>query len=84
MVQSFAIDFILIYLVTRNERLCAWFSFKERCFQKVISIEAVGPVFRFNLSYRDVVELLQDRGITVHHTTVMRWVHHYGPIFKAL
>ncbi|MBU6046039.1 IS6 family transposase, partial [Lacticaseibacillus paracasei] len=45
---------------------------------------AVGYYFRFSLSYRDIVELLRDRGITVHHTTVMRWVHHYGPIFKAL
>ncbi|MCT3320727.1 IS6 family transposase, partial [Lacticaseibacillus paracasei] len=44
---------------------------------------AVGYYFRFSLSYRDIVELLRDRGITVHHTTVMRWVHHYGPIFKA-
>ncbi len=34
--------------------------------------------------YREAsVELLRDRGITVHHTTVMRWVHHYGPIFKS-
>ena len=45
---------------------------------------AVGYYFRFNLSYRDVVEILRDRGITVHHTTIMRWVHHYGPIFQVL
>lgn len=43
MVQIFAIDFILIYLVTRTEILCAWLSFKERYFQKVISLEAVEP-----------------------------------------
>lgn len=47
MVQNFAIDFILIYLVTRNERLCAWLSFRERYFQKVISLEAVGPKGRW-------------------------------------
>ena len=41
--------------------------FKELYFQKVISTEAFGPIFRFNLSYRDVVELLQDRGITHGH-----------------
>ncbi|WP_340137601.1 IS6 family transposase, partial [Lacticaseibacillus paracasei] len=39
---------------------------------------------RFSLSYRDIVELLRDRGITVHHTTVMRWVHHYGVGIKQL
>lgn len=38
----------------------------------------------FNLSYRDVVEILHDRGITVYHTTIMRWVRHYGPIFQVL
>ncbi|WP_270472533.1 transposase [Lacticaseibacillus paracasei] len=58
--------------------------FKGRHFQKDIILVAVGYYFRFSLSYRDIVELLRDRGITVHHTTVMRWVHHYGPIFKAL
>lgn len=52
--------------------------FKGRHFQKDIILVAVGYYFRFSLSYRDIVELLRDRGITVHHTTVMRWVHHYG------
>jgi putative transposase len=58
--------------------------FKGRHFQRDIILVAVGYYFRFSLSYRDVVELLRDRGVSVHHTTVMRWVHHYGPIFKAL
>ncbi len=58
--------------------------FKGRHFQQDIILVAVGYYFRFNLSYRDVVEILRDRGITVHHTTIMRWVHHYGPIFQVL
>ncbi|MDB7815537.1 IS6 family transposase, partial [Lacticaseibacillus paracasei] len=58
--------------------------FKGRHFQQDIIIVAVGYYFRFSLSYRDIVELLRDRGVSVHYTTVMRWVHHYGPIFKAL
>ena len=58
--------------------------FKGRHFQKDIILVAVGYYFRFSLSYRDIVEILRDRGITVHHTTVMRWVHHYGPLFKLL
>ena len=57
--------------------------FKGRHFQQDIILVAVGYYFRFNLSYRDVVEILRDRGITVHHTTIMRWVHHYGPIFQV-
>lgn len=58
--------------------------FKGRHFQRDIILAAVGYYFRFSLSCRDLVELLRDRGITVHHTTVMRWVHHYGRIFKVL
>ena len=58
--------------------------FNGRYFQRDIILATVGYYFRFSLSYRDIVELLRNRGITVHHTTVMRWVHHYGPIFKAL
>lgn len=58
--------------------------FKGRHFQKDIILVAVGYYFRFSLSYRDIVEILRDRGLTVHHTTIMRWVHHYGPLFKLL
>ena len=58
--------------------------FKGRHFQQDIILVAVGYYFRFSLSYRDVVEILRDRGIIIHHTTVMRWVHHYGPLFKLL
>lgn len=58
--------------------------FKGRHFQKDIILVAVGYYLRFSLSYRDLVEILRDRGIAVHHTTIMRWVHHYGPIFKLL
>jgi transposase, IS6 family len=31
------------------------------------------------LSYRDVVELLRERGVAVDHTTVFRWVQRYAP-----
>lgn len=57
--------------------------FKGRHFQKDIILVAVGYYFRFSLSYCDIVEILRGRGITVHHTTVMRLVHHYSSIFKA-
>ena len=35
---------------------------------------------RFGLSYRDVEELLAERGIEVDHVTVYRWVHHFTPL----
>ena len=34
---------------------------------------------RFSLSYRDLEELLNERGVTVDHTTVWHWVQRYGP-----
>jgi hypothetical protein len=35
---------------------------------------------RFELSYRDVEELLAERGITVDHVTVYRWVQRFTPL----
>src|SRR5208282_5472466 len=34
---------------------------------------------RFSLSYRDVEELLAERGLSVDHVTVWRWVQRYAP-----
>jgi transposase-like protein len=35
---------------------------------------------RFNLSYRDVEELLMERGVEVDHVTVHRWVQRFAPL----
>ncbi|BDP48512.1 hypothetical protein EfmJHP9_33820 (plasmid) [Enterococcus faecium] len=40
-------------------------------------IVAVGYYLRYNLSYREVQEILYDRGINVSHTTIYRWVQEY-------
>src|SRR6202008_4759154 len=40
---------------------------------------AVWIYLRFTLSYRDVEELLAERGIVVSHETVRRWVISFGP-----
>lgn len=34
---------------------------------------------RYALSYRDVEELMHERGLSVDHTTVFRWVQRYAP-----
>ena len=36
---------------------------------------------RFKLSFRDLVEMMAERGLSMAHTTIMRWVHHYAPEF---
>jgi transposase-like protein len=35
---------------------------------------------RFGLSYRDVEELLAERGIEVDHVTIFRWVQRFTPL----
>jgi IS6 family transposase len=33
----------------------------------------------YGLSYRDLVEMMEERGLNLAHTTIMRWVHQYAP-----
>ena len=47
---------------------------------EVISV-AVRWYLRYGLSYRDVEELLAERGVTVDHVTVYRWVQRFTPEF---
>ena len=53
--------------------------FKWRQFEPVVILMAVGWYLRFSLSYRDVEELLAERGLSVDHVTVWRWVQRYAP-----
>jgi transposase-like protein len=32
---------------------------------------------RFKLNFRDLVEIMAERNLSMAHTIVMRWVHHY-------
>jgi IS6 family transposase len=34
---------------------------------------------RYQLSYRDVEEMMRERGLDVDHSTVFRWVQRYAP-----
>jgi transposase-like protein len=45
-----------------------------------VIVLAVRWYLRFNLSYRDVEELLAERGIEVDHTTIYRWVQRFTPL----
>ena len=46
--------------------------------REVIAV-AVRWYLRYGLSYRDVEELLAERGIEVDHVTVYRWVQTFTP-----
>ncbi|MGL9860066.1 transposase [Enterococcus sp. DIV0564] len=52
--------------------------FKDKQFQKDVIIVAGGNYLHYNLSYREVQEILHDRGIHVYYTTIYRWVQEYG------
>src|ERR1700741_2659839 len=53
--------------------------FKWRQFEPEVILLAVGWYLRFSLSYRDVEELLAERGVHADHVTVWRWVQRYAP-----
>jgi transposase-like protein len=50
-------------------------------FPPEVITQAVRWYLRFGLSYRDVEELLAERGIEVDHVSIYRWVHRFAPEF---
>ncbi|MGI9214576.1 MAG: IS6 family transposase [Gammaproteobacteria bacterium] len=54
-------------------------SFKGRHFFKDIILMAVRWYLAYSLSYRDIEELMLERGIKVDHATINRWVIKYSP-----
>jgi hypothetical protein len=53
-------------------------AFAGCCFPPEVIVLSVRWYLRFALSYRDVQELLTERGVQVDHTTVYRWVLRRG------
>jgi transposase-like protein len=55
-------------------------AFAGFCFPPDVIVLAVRWYLRFGLSYRDVEELLAERGVRVDHVTVYRWVQRFTPL----
>jgi IS6 family transposase len=53
--------------------------FKWRHFEAEIILLCVRWYLRYSLSYRDVEEMMLERGLHVDHTTIYRWVQCYAP-----
>ncbi len=53
--------------------------FKWKHYQPDIILLTVRWYLRYNFSFRDLVEMLEERGLSISHTTIMRWVHQYAP-----
>ncbi len=52
-------------------------------FPKSIIFQCVYWYLRYPLSYRDIEELMQERGVDVDHATIQRWVIKYTPMIEA-
>jgi len=57
--------------------------FKGSHFPKSIILQAVFWYLRYSLSYRDIEELMAERGVEVDHATIQRWVVKYTPLLET-
>ena len=53
--------------------------FKGRHYESEIILLCVRWYLRYSLSYRDLEEMMNERGLSVDHTTIYRWVQAYAP-----
>jgi transposase-like protein len=56
--------------------------FEGRHFDRDVIILCVRWYLRVKLSLRDLVEMMAERGLSMAHTTIMRWVQHCAPEFE--
>jgi transposase, IS6 family len=54
--------------------------FKWKHFEREIIMLSIRWYLKYPLSYRMLVEMMEERGLKLTHTTIMRWVHQYAPI----
>ena len=56
--------------------------FKWRHYQGQIILGCVRWYCKYGISYRDLEEMMYERGVEVDHTTLYRWVQHYAPLME--
>ena len=57
--------------------------FKGAHYPKDVILHAVFFYVRYAVSYRDLEEILTERGVNVDHTTLNRWVVKYSPLERV-
>jgi len=57
-------------------------SFKGRHFEKTIILMVVRWYVAYALSYRNIEEMMKERGIPIDHATINRWVIKYAPLLE--
>src|ERR1700730_5924197 len=56
--------------------------FKGRHFDQEIIVLCVRWYLRYKLSFRDLAEMMAERGLALAHTTIMHWIQCYVPEFE--
>ena len=56
--------------------------FKGRHFDREVIVLCVRWYLSYQLSSRDLVQMMSERGVALAHTTILRWVQRYVPEFE--
>ena len=56
--------------------------FKWRHFVPDVILQCLRWYLRYPLSYRNLEEMMSERGVEVDHTTIYRWIQHFSPEFE--
>jgi transposase-like protein len=56
--------------------------FEGRHFDRELIVLCIRWHLRFKLSFRDLVKMMAERGLSMARTTIMHWAHHYAPEFE--
>jgi transposase-like protein len=56
--------------------------FRGRHFEDVVIVLCVRWYLRYSLSYRDLKEMMAERGLSLDHVTIWRWVQRYAPVLN--
>jgi IS6 family transposase len=57
--------------------------FQGRQFPSDFILLCVRWYLKFNVSYRQLAEMMQERGVNVHNTTIYRWIQTYAPKLES-
>jgi IS6 family transposase len=68
----------------RPVQAVSWSAFQGFRLPAEVIVLAVRWYLRYGLSYRDVEELLAERGVVVDHVTLFRWVQRFAPLLSDM
>jgi transposase, IS6 family len=54
-------------------------AFKLRRFHALVILQCVRWYCKYTISYRQLEEMMVERGVVVDHTTIWRWIQRYAP-----